>query len=81
MKKKIKIITYEEIDHIAMEFLTKQKIKHLHVCGGEKEKIFVTKMMNKFVKNHGFSEKDLQKLTKYFEEFCANQNKSNSNSL
>jgi len=79
--KNLKIITYEEIDHIAMEFLAKQKIKFLYVCGGEKEKIFVTKMVNKFVKNHGFSEKDLKKLTKIFEDFNANRNKEDSHSL
>ena len=79
--KNFKIITYEEIDHIAMEFLAKQKIKFLHVCGGEKEKIFVTKMVNKFVKNRGFSEKDLKKLTQAFENFNANRHKEETHSL
>lgn len=81
MKKKFRIITYEQLDHIAMEFLTKQKIKFLYVCGGEKEKIFVTKMVDRFVVNRTFSDKELKLITKTFEDFNADRKKENSHSI
>jgi len=75
------IITYEEIDHIAMEYLTKQKIKFLYVCGGEKEKIFITIMIKKFVRNHGFNTQDIKKLNDIFEEFNSTHKETNSKTI
>lgn len=78
---KNEIITDEELDEVAMEFVTKQKIKFLYVCGGEKEKIFVTKMVKRFIENHGFSEADLKKINDAFENFKTFRKETNHHSI
>ena len=74
------IISLEEFDGIAIEFLAKQKLKFLYVLGGEKEKLFVTKMVKSYLKNNDFNLEEEQKINKAYHNFNAVKTDTHSSS-